>query len=228
MQKINFEDLPSTNTPINASNLNLLQTNIEDTIFVTTPSLTALDFTDLNDVVVPKIYIGYGSYANSPVPNNTTFKLEVVTTKPIADSNTWIFQTLTMLNGKKIYQRGKLNAQDWYPWVEISANADITTGTEFETGRIIDGHKEYGIIINTGNLPNASTQTISFSASGKANIRYEGTATAGTYVYMMIPFKGESNSSIVLQYSTNNFTITTYNSSYTNYTGRIYVYYTKT
>lgn len=32
MNKINFENLPSTNTPINATNLNQLQTNIENAI----------------------------------------------------------------------------------------------------------------------------------------------------------------------------------------------------
>ena len=29
MQKINFEDLPSTNTPVNATNLNAMQSNVE-------------------------------------------------------------------------------------------------------------------------------------------------------------------------------------------------------
>ena len=32
MQKINFENLPSTNTPISAENLNQLQTNVENAI----------------------------------------------------------------------------------------------------------------------------------------------------------------------------------------------------
>lgn len=32
MQKITFEDLPSTNTPLNANNLNTLQDNVEDAI----------------------------------------------------------------------------------------------------------------------------------------------------------------------------------------------------
>ena len=32
MQKITFEDYPSTNTPINASNLNAIQTNVENAI----------------------------------------------------------------------------------------------------------------------------------------------------------------------------------------------------
>mgnify|MGYP001853675476 CR=1 FL=1 len=32
MEKINFEDLPSTKTPIDSKNLNLLQTNVENAI----------------------------------------------------------------------------------------------------------------------------------------------------------------------------------------------------
>lgn len=32
MKKINFEDLPSTKTPIDSKNLNLLQTNVENAI----------------------------------------------------------------------------------------------------------------------------------------------------------------------------------------------------
>lgn len=32
MNKINFEDLPSTNTPLNANNLNVLQSNVENSI----------------------------------------------------------------------------------------------------------------------------------------------------------------------------------------------------
>lgn len=39
MEKINFENLPSTNTPINADNLNLLQNNIENAITETQTNL---------------------------------------------------------------------------------------------------------------------------------------------------------------------------------------------
>lgn len=41
MQKINFQNLPSTSTPINATNLNALQTNVENAInLVSTYSTT--------------------------------------------------------------------------------------------------------------------------------------------------------------------------------------------
>lgn len=37
---------------------------------------------------------------------------------------------------------------------------NITTGTEYETGRIIDGKKEYGKRINCGKLPNAQAKYV--------------------------------------------------------------------
>lgn len=52
MDKINFEDLPSTNTPISADNLNLMQDNIENEIkniaieTVTNENGTAIKFAD--------------------------------------------------------------------------------------------------------------------------------------------------------------------------------------
>lgn len=43
MEKINFQDLPSTNTPINASNLNQMQDNIEDSLTYKNDILFAWD-----------------------------------------------------------------------------------------------------------------------------------------------------------------------------------------
>ena len=40
MEKINFENKPSTNTPINATNLNQLQTNVENAITENTNAIT--------------------------------------------------------------------------------------------------------------------------------------------------------------------------------------------
>ena len=43
MNKITFEDLPSTNTPINAENLNLMQDNIESAINENTNAINNVD-----------------------------------------------------------------------------------------------------------------------------------------------------------------------------------------
>ena len=47
MKKINFENYPSTNSPINGTNLNLLQDNIEDDIGL----LNDLNTTDKSNLV---------------------------------------------------------------------------------------------------------------------------------------------------------------------------------
>ena len=45
MQKINFEDKPSTNSPINADNLNLLQDNVEDAIDEVSDDIIYVEYT---------------------------------------------------------------------------------------------------------------------------------------------------------------------------------------
>lgn len=45
----------------------------------------------------------------------------------------------------------------WEDWQCLTQN--ITTGTEFETGRIIDDKKEYGIIVDCGSLPNNTSKS---------------------------------------------------------------------
>lgn len=156
-----------------------------------TKSLASLGITDLNNLRQPGIYVGYGSYLNCPVPDNTTFVIKVYTTKAVADDSTWIFQELARLNGTLVAKRGKLNDNNWYSWQSTNLIINITTGTEFETGRIIDGRKEYGKIINIGKLPNASTKEIAFSVSGLSNIRYSGQARAGTYIINFAPQKNK-------------------------------------
>ena len=191
-----------------------------------TKTLASLGITDLNDLKEPGNYTGYGTYANCPVPNNTTFMIKIYSTKMSADDSIWIFQELTRLNGTVIAKRGKMNTNDWYPWQTTNLVTNITTGTEFETGRIIDGRKEYGKIINIGKLPNASTKEIEFSVEGLRNIRFSGQARAGTYIINFVPQK-MNDSSIVLSMATNKLSITTYTGNYTNYEGEIEVYYTK-
>ena len=45
MQKINFENKPSTNSPINADNLNLLQDNVEDAIDEVSDDIIFVEYT---------------------------------------------------------------------------------------------------------------------------------------------------------------------------------------
>lgn len=109
----------------------------------------------------------------------------------------------------------------WHNWITIYQN--IVTGTPFETGRTIDGKKEYGKRIDLGNLPNASTKNV---AHGLTNITFTGIdGMAGGYP---LPFvnPSDSNSSIALYISGSNIVIITkYDRS--SMTGYATVYYTK-
>lgn len=51
MEKINFENKPSTNSPINATNLNLLQDNVEDEFDNKIGNLSDLDTNDKENLV---------------------------------------------------------------------------------------------------------------------------------------------------------------------------------
>jgi hypothetical protein len=81
MQKINFENLPSTNTPINATNLNAIQDNTEsainsaiNSVISTIASLISVDYLDdiEGSITIGNIGIEWGvvqvtpSYGSSP------------------------------------------------------------------------------------------------------------------------------------------------------------------
>lgn len=66
-----------------------------------------------------------------------------------------------------MYTRSSLDGTTWQEWKATSQN--ITTGTEYETGRVIDGKKEYGKFINFGNLGNATNKTV---AHGLTNVTF--------------------------------------------------------
>ena len=111
---------------------------------------------------------------SSPTGNNKptgdTGFLEVIAN----DNGTIITQRYTNFNGKGLYQRGYYN-NNWSAWISLIQN--ISTGTEFETGRIIDGKKEYGKRIDIGSLAN-NTATSFNKATGISTAkvtRIEGT-----------------------------------------------------
>lgn len=83
MTKITFEDLPSTNTPLNASNLNTMQTNIDNEKLEKKVNAFTGDYNDLTDI---GFYYADGSSTNSPASGYshyvTVYKL----------SNSFIYQ----------------------------------------------------------------------------------------------------------------------------------------
>lgn len=79
MQKINFQDLPSTETPIKATNLNLLQTNVENAINLKADSTTLTNY--INGTTSMGSIKTTGVSINDNAVNNVAFlEYEVVDT----------------------------------------------------------------------------------------------------------------------------------------------------
>lgn len=102
----------------------------------------------------------------------------------------------------------------------------ITTGTEYETGRIIDGKKEYGKRINCGNMPDTSTISISTGLGNVTYTDYKGVVTFNQYCYKMDDRK-INEYSVTLTIENNQIKITTYRDSYTEHVGYVEIFYTK-
>lgn len=72
-----------------------------------------------------------------------------------------IVQLAVCVITRQVYTRSATAQNGSFVWKDwLCLNQIITTGTEYETGRIIDGKKEYGKRINCGNLPNAQAKYV--------------------------------------------------------------------
>lgn len=153
MKRINFKNLPDTSTPLNAENLNTMQDNIEaeiNKLHTIVISDTAIDFDTLKD---EGRYIFITGPTGNNAPTNQAGWLEV-----FAKGN-FTLHRYTTFTGNEVRLRG-FYYEKWYEW-RLANHPNITTGTEYETGRVIDGKKEYGKFINFGNLGNATNKTAS-------------------------------------------------------------------
>lgn len=105
---------------------------------------------------------------------------------------------------------------------------NITIGTEYATGKIIDGKKEYAKIIDLGTLPNATSKSVAHGISGATKILgYKAFANNLNGVFGGVPLPHVTlNNYIELQItSTNVFISSSFNASI--FTGVIEIYYLK-
>ena len=227
MEKINFSNLPSTTTPINASNLNTMQDNIE---------------AGMNDLPIA-IYRSSGTAFDDP--DTTNYGL-ILTSLNTPESGVYYYiktfffqkrnepsaksQIAIGYNSNKVWQRYYYNGA-WSNWLLIS-HPNITTGTEFKTGRIIDGKEEYGKRISIGALPNATSQDYPHGLSNVTFTRpLEGFCTSGGGTTFNMP-NTYPDSSNMAQYSIGawtvegNIRITTLIDR-SGYRGYVTLYYTK-
>lgn len=128
---------------------------------------------------------------------------------------------------KKIYCKNDNGV--YIPFVPENKPINITTGVEFETGRIIDGKKEYGKRIDCGNLPNATEKIIAHGVSFSQITRFEGLAVGYGSSYIPLPYaETNENSSYNVKLVINeNYIVVKSEKDQSVFHGYVTMYYTK-
>lgn len=142
MDKINFENLPSTKTPVSAENLNLLQTNVdnakvEKTIIVTTAG------TDLNNYTNEGRYYFDASHTPTNIPAGVNGLLEVLKSDNNFIKQIWYRHGTANTDDFETYVRTRVDATNWSSWKRF-ATASVTGEIEFTTNNTGITWKEPG------------------------------------------------------------------------------------
>lgn len=224
MQRVKFTALPDESGPVSPDRLDELQDNVDEAKIDRTPSTSFSE--NLNDIKTTSFIYASGGTINIP---RTGYSFYITT---IALNNNYIYQeakrAANSMAGMETFERQCFNGT-WTEWKQTNIPI-ITTGTEFKTGRVIDGKEEYGKKIDIGALPNATTKTV---ATGLTNITRTrpimGVAIAENGNSKDIPNKEGTDASIIyvkVNASGNTLTVGT-KSDLTTYSGHVTIYYTK-
>ena len=202
-------------TPINPTTLNLIQDNIDQAKIENIGTYSG----DLNDLV--QTCEGFAGSQATNAPRQGYIKVNRLNAN-------YVMQELRSSEiDSKTYRR-TMNAGTWAPWKRIDG-LDITTGTEFKTGNIIDGKNEYGKRINLGNLPNATTKTVNTSLSGIQLTRPIQAYFIGG-IQANIPYDDGTTSKLIniyLNQTGSTITVACTGHDYSSYVGYATLYYTK-
>lgn len=224
MKRVKFTALPDESGPVSPDRLDELQDNVDEAKIDRTPSTSYSE--NLNDIKTTSFIYASGGTINIP---RTGYSFYITT---IALNNNYIYQeakrAANSMAGMETFERQCFNGT-WTEWKQTNIPT-ITTGTEFKTGRIIDGKEEYGKKINIGALPDTTTKTV---VTGLTNITRTrpimGVAIAESGNSRDIPYNEGTDVSIIyvkINASGNTLTVGT-KSDLTAYSGHVTLYYTK-
>lgn len=176
---------------------------------------------DLNDIVQTGFIMANSDTTNTPY-TDCWYVLTFVKNPAY-----YLLQIAFLRNNPNvIYVRTKDDYTIWSAWSPIKQN--ITTGTEFETGRIIDGKKEYGKRVRLGNLPNNEKKDVAHGISNITFTKIEGICDDGLGNRLPLPYINIDSlgASISMYIDGANIRIKTY-SDKSAYVGYATLYYTK-
>lgn len=174
---------------------------------------------------------GFYYISNCKIGENTTEDGYLLNLNYNTNYKVQIYISPSFSNSKDIQYRKK-SGGTWDNWNNLG-DRKLTTGVEFETGRIIDGKVEYCKRIDTGALPNKTQKQIAIGIDVK-NItiqKYEGMArNSSNGACKPLPYVNATYTNYNVQvdiWETGHINITT-NNDWSSYdTSYIDLYYTK-
>jgi hypothetical protein len=106
---------------------------------------------------------------------------------------------------------------------------NITTGIEYETGRIIDGKKEYAKRINCGNLPNAEAKYVQTGLQNITLTRAIDGVMLSSNSQRGLPAPNITSGNTIMVYLNGTGTALTFNTQFnwSSYTAYVELFYTK-
>ena len=126
MEKINFKDLPSKDTPIDSKNLNLLQTNVESAInelnsenentYSLKKEVSNISFNDLMNYGSGLFSLMSSTDNRPPTSAQTNYHFFVIQIK--SSSVNFVLQIAKWFFGGPLYMRMLYNGT-WQEWEEI-------------------------------------------------------------------------------------------------------------
>ena len=211
MDKISFSNLPSTTTPVNATNLNQIQTNVDNAKIEA--KAIAYD-EDLNDLKTTGFYTTYTNTTNKP--DTGSYFIEV-----IAFNVNYLMQRATKrATGTDIVYQRYCNNGTWGSWhiiggetITTFSNSDLSNdwatngqcnGVVLPNGtKILTISVRYGTSTEVMTLPTAlrPASTVgalagASNASGYVTIGTDGTVTASSNIFS----SGSSNLRFTVMY----------------------------
>ena len=148
MQKIPFSNLPNTTTPVNATNLNQMQENIDDVDVIRDGKSTIPSDADLNNYTTVGTYKTTSGSISSTLLNAPTLDvaLKLIVERIHLSDSTRIRQTLIPNTEYSYYYVRTLSANGWGAWERISGLETITnangTALKYADGRLICFNKK--------------------------------------------------------------------------------------
>lgn len=128
---------------------------------------------------------------------------------------------------KKLPALNATNLNQLQENIENAIKTNIITGQECPTNEYHNSQRVYVKEIDFGTLPNATTKSISIGLTNYNFIKYEASFSS-SFTKIMLPITSptDANQSVYAAIQGANFVVKT-NADYSQYTGFVRIYYTK-